>query len=106
MLYPQPQKKAAPSYYLVIDQYRLSNCEPVVPYFPDPGEVVQLCLDKILLVQAVHMGTRKVYGNILKSVGGANPRFINNSNDIHTFDLVCVVKKIRVRKSGVLFYRL
>ena len=102
MLYPQPQKSS----HLVIDpNLPTSNSQPLVPYCPECGEVVKLTSSEVLLVRAVDMMKRKVYGSELKSIQGSNPRFSIHGKDTHTFDLICVVDKIPVR-SGNAYYKM
>lgn len=87
MLYPQPQKSS----HLVTDpNLPTSNSQPLVPYYPECREVIKLINSKVLLlVQAIDMMKRKVYGSKLKSIQGSNPRFCIYGQDIHTFDLMC-----------------
>ena len=42
MLYPQPQNKSHPSYYLVIDQTLNDSQTVVVSYYPKVGDVVDI----------------------------------------------------------------
>lgn len=106
MLYPDPGNRLSPSSFLVIDPDCVDFSPTAVPFYPQPGEVVEVSIEGKTLIVLIDNIDRKggtAEGKLLKKISGPHPRWTNTQRII-SIPLMNIVKRVELRCSGPWYY--